>query len=364
MLDRASGDHSAVHDALTGNNMEVTCDNGGHYNAQDHVGDLLNHNWQGHEQGIKHVLDGIGENSKSTDQFLNVQAGESAHVLAEYAGKHKDDLLDLKGWNQSIGEANPEMTKALGWTLSPYIPNMVGVEDSYLGSHGFEAMNSADAKGLFAVVDSNQDAAVDFNKNAYASISLLDQHYGFSYATDGRSALGEMAGRIDWAAQSGMNDELAHRIGDAAEEQKQKELLFDTLKETASFSVDKLPVIGPGAELGVNMAAPATKEWLLGSVPDLHAQADISTAGSTPRQYYDILRGAALADPSIAQNPYVAKHFDSDGQLKSFEDIAGPGHRAATSLPNFNEDMMDFMPNIVKYETAFDNGKDPRTSPW
>ncbi|KAA0024984.1 TPR repeat region-containing protein [Antrihabitans cavernicola] len=364
MLGQASSDRTAIHDAFTGTNMDVTCDRGGHYNATSHIDGLLNHDWQGHDQGIGKVLGSISDNAASTDPFVNQQTGQSAHALAQYVGTHKEALLDLHPGSQgifddpgkqSIGALNPKMTQALGGALAHYIPNMVGVEDALVQSHGFETMSSGDVKDVFAVVDTDKHAAVSFNDAAYASISQLDRQFGIGGGE--HSALGEFAGRIDWAAQSGMNEELASRIHDAGELDKAKSDIWDSVKEGVSFGVGKVPVIGEGASLGVDMSAPEAKSWLLGSVPDQHAQVDIGMRGSSASQNYNILQGLALSPDhqDVVHDPNVGRYFDGDGGLKPFDDISKQG-----LAPEFNEYMRDYLPHLADYQLAWITGNDPR----
>lgn len=374
MLENAGGDRTAVHDAFTGQNMNVTCDEGGTYNATDHLDGLLNRDWQGHEQGISTVLNTIGDNAASPDPAVNAQTGETARALAGYVGTHKDQLLDLHPGNggvfgtpgeDSIGQLNPKTTQALSGALGHYIPNMVGVEEEFLDSHNFTPLTSDETKDLFAVIDSDgsdNGAAVSFNQVAYSSVSQLDYQFGLSNGEHSR--LGEYAGRIDWAAQNGMNDELSTRIYDAAEMDKARSDIWDTVKEGATFGAGKIPRIGEALSGSVDIAAPEAKSWLLGSVPDQHARADISGEGSAASRYHNILQGMVESPEGsgVTSDPRVERYLDRAGDLRTMEDIID--NAKARNLPIFNEDMTSFLPNLTAYEAAWDNGRDPRESGW
>lgn len=363
ILEQAAGDHQAVHDLLTGKNMESTVPPGTSYDPQAHIKGLLDHNWSGNEEGLTRLLNGIESNATSSDQHLNQQAGESASMLAKYLGGHQDQLLHIEGTTQSIGAANPKVTGALGDLLSNYIPNMVGVRDEFLHSYGFPAMEQSERRSVFAVLDSDRRTAVDFNSSAYAAISQLHQQFGMTGGHDYR--LGKWAGMIDLAAQSGIQSELDSRVKDQTQALKEKQALFDSLREGTAFAGKKAPIIGgEGTELAWKMTSPHVKAWLLGSVPGLDPQADISDKGSSSSRYYSVLQGMTLASdhPDYRHDPNVGRFFDpTTGALKSFEEISRMnGLAPSTNLAEFDGAMMRLLPSLAQYETLWDNGRDPK----
>ncbi|WP_194852742.1 hypothetical protein [Nocardia sp. SYP-A9097] len=86
MLGRAGIDHLAVHDLLTGgaqlpdgtHRMDVTVTPGGKYNPESHIGNLLNHNWEGHDAGMATVLGTAGEFATSPIAAQHAESGEPA----------------------------------------------------------------------------------------------------------------------------------------------------------------------------------------------------------------------------------------------------------------------------------------------
>ncbi|MEC3953817.1 hypothetical protein VMT65_12325 [Nocardia sp. CDC153] len=377
MLDRAGGDRLAVHDLLYGSNMQCTVTEGGHYDAASHVGDIIGRDWHGHEDGVTTVIQTAGQYSMSTDPTLNRQAGESAWALASYASTHSQELLHLDGGSQSIGMVNANMTKALGQTLATYIPSMVGVPDDMFGTHGFGPIDQANVKNIFAVIDSNKDAAIDFNRAAYVTVAQMNQTFGAQGGTN--FALGEWAGRIDAAAQSGMQLELDGRKLDLAEQLKYEQSLFDSLKDVAAFGGKHIPrLIGSATgeslamplgfslsdftELGVKVAAPEVKNWLFGAVPELGPKADLDGYGSQAKQFYNILQGMTLTPdhPDYSKDPNIGRYFDGNGNLMSFEQIKHlDGKDGATSLPVFKGQMKNFMPGLVAYDDGWRAAHDP-----
>uniref|UniRef100_UPI0002F7E0DC TPR repeat region-containing protein n=1 Tax=Nocardia niigatensis TaxID=209249 RepID=UPI0002F7E0DC len=374
MLNQAGGDRLAVHDLLYGTNMQCTVTDGGHYDAPSHVADLLGRDWHGHEDGVSKVIESAGRYATSADPTLNQQSGEASWALANYASTHAHDLLHLDGGDQSIGMVDPKMTKALGQTLASYIPDMVGTTEGAFGTHGFGAIDQANVKNIFAVIDSNKDAAVDFNRAAYVSIAQMNQAFGAHGGTN--YALGEWAGRIDAAAQSGMQLELDGRKMDQATQLKYEQTIFDSVKDIAAFGGKHIPRLGIPAlggsnslpmgfsisdftELGVKVAAPEVKNWLFGAVPELGPNADLDGYGSQSKRFYNILQGMTLTSdhPDYSKDPNIGRYFDSNGNLMSFYDIKRlDGMNGANSLPMFKEKMKDFLPGLLAYDDGWNSG--------
>ncbi|MFI5782627.1 hypothetical protein [Nocardia sp. NPDC051570] len=361
MLDRASTDHVAVTDALTGNNMDVTC-GGNHYDPTSHIDGLLNHRWDGHDQGIAKLIDSIGQNATSSDGNLNVPSGRAAYALSQYMGSHQDQLLHLPGRDfedaPSIGANDPNMTQALQRTLGHYIPNMVGVPDSMVQSHGFgdaagtNHLGAQDVKAIFKEIDSNHEAAVQFNGSAYSTITQLD--YQFGHDGGAHPELGEYASRIDWAAQHAMYDPSA---GDGDPQLQTKKDFFDSLKPLVKLGVGEIPVVGSFLNTGIDVTSPEVKTWLLGSVPDAGASVDIHGQGNSPHRYYDIFHGMSDSPqfPNLRHDPNLGQYYRPDGSVMSFDDIV----RGTGGTPQFNADMDKSAGTPLQiYQNGWNRGQD------
>lgn len=369
LLEQASGDNQAVHDLLTGTHMESTVPPGEHYNPTAHIDGLLNHDWTGEEEGLTKLITTIDGNSTSGNPHLNQQAGESASALANYIGTHRNELLHIPEsatTTLSLGAANPEVTGALGDLLSNYIPNMVGVREGLLESHGFPPFRPEEAqeklKSIFAVMDSDRQTAIEFNSAAYATISQLNQQFGLTGGKD--YALAQWAGAIDLGAQSGVQSELESRIKDQTEQQKEKVALFDSVRDGGAFALKQIPVVGDLAEVGLKVSSPQVKHWLLGSVPELEPGVDISDQGSASSRYYNVLQGMSVAPdhPDYRNDPDIGRFFDpGTGVLRSYEEISQMnGLTPSTNLPEFSGAMLRFLPGLAQYEISWDNGRDLR----
>ncbi|MFE3193112.1 hypothetical protein ACFXHA_29190 [Nocardia sp. NPDC059240] len=371
MLSQAGGDRLAVHDLMYGTNMDCTVTQG-HYDAQSHVGDLLDHTWYGHEDGVAKVIETAGREATSADPTLNRQSGEASWALANYTSTHGNELLHLHGGDLSIGMVDPKMTKALGSTLGAYIPDMVGADKGMFGTSGFGKIEPENVKNIFAVIDSNREAARDFNRAAYASIAQMNQQFG---ATGGaNSSLGEFAGRIDTAAQAGVKLEVEGRIQDAKLRSDEEKAIFDSVKDVIPFGAKHIPrlagltekfagdfTVSDFTELGSKMGTPGFKDWIFGSTPNIGANVDLSGNGSLVKQYYNILTGMTLTPdhPNYSQDPNIGQYFDGDGKILSFDAIkALDGEDGLNSLAHFGDQMRRAFPGLLSYESGWRTGHD------
>ncbi|AYF77529.1 hypothetical protein D7D52_31140 [Nocardia yunnanensis] len=374
LLTAAGGDRLAVHDLLYGTNLDCTVTEG-HYDAQSHVANLLNHSWNGHDDGIAKVIETAGHDATSADPTVNRQSGEASWALANYVSTHSNELLHLGGTDHSIGMLDPKMTKALGSTLGAYIPDMVAADEGSFGTHGFGAIDQSHVKDIFAVIDSNKDAARDFNRAAYASITQMNQQFGSSGGSE--NSLGEFAGRIDAAAQAGAKLEVAGRISDAAARLNEEKAIFDSVKDVIPFGAKHLPrlagltekwagfTVSDFSELGSKMATPGFKDWLFGSTPDIGPNVDLKGEDSQAKRLYNILKGMTLTPdhPNYSQNPTTGQYFDSKGEILSFEAIkALDGKNGDNSLAHFNQQMRK-LPGVLEYENGWRAGHDDPSEP-
>ncbi|MTE12386.1 TPR repeat region-containing protein [Nocardia aurantiaca] len=370
LLSRAGTDNVAVNDFLTGgptqpdgtHHMDVTVTPGGKYDVGSHIADVINHDWKGQDSGVSTVIRTAGEFATEPNASLRDLSGGSTRALANYVGAHGDDLLHINtlAGPKELGVANPGMTQALAATLTPYIPDMVGVNSALLHTGGFGGGTDPDAvKNIFAVIDSDKTAATQFNSSAYAAVSQLNQQFGTGGGKDYQ--LATWAGNIDASARDGMQSEFRARGLQQANDLKAEQAIFDSLKDGTAFSVKQIPLIGNAVELEVKMTSPEVKAWLLGSVPDLHETVDLSANANPGQRFYNILQGMALTPGSenLRSDPNIGQYFNpSTGELKSLEEIAG--NAPSTTLTEFEAAMRRFQPNLANYDASWTNahGKD------
>ncbi|MFE3192253.1 hypothetical protein ACFXHA_24805 [Nocardia sp. NPDC059240] len=369
LLARAGTDNVAVNDFLTGgptqsdgtHRMDVTVTPGGKYDSDSHIADVINHDWKGEDNGVSTVVRTAGEFATDSNASLRELSGGSTRALANYVGAHGDDLLHINTLTgpKELGVANPGMAQALASTLTPYIPEMVGVSPDLLHTTGVGSLSDGALKNIFAVVDSDKTAATHFNTSAYSAVSQLNQQFGTGGGKEYQ--LASWAGKIDASARDGMQYEFRARGLQAADTLKAETMLFDSVKDGTAFSAKQIPLIGNAVELEVKMTSPEMKAWLLGSVPDLHETVDLSANANPGQRFYNILQGMALTPGSenLRSDPEIGQYFNpTTGQLKTLEEIAGNAPK--TTLAEFEAAMRRFQPNLSNYDASWTNahGKD------
>ncbi|MFI5776457.1 DUF3945 domain-containing protein [Nocardia sp. NPDC051570] len=227
MLDFVSSDHQAVHDFITGENMNPTCTPDGSYNAESHVLDVLQNEWGKDQHGAENIFEWIGGDAGAPDQAAQQRAGESAEHLANIISHNEATLAqDMPGRSDhaAFGQVNPGVSNAVAGALKDYIPNFAGVnEPGLLVNHYAHSLDTAgdhhdgvgrdgsrvdhhpgDLSNLFKVIDSNPDAAAMFNSRAAKVAGQLD----FQAGTGANPHAAYESAQLTGAMQIGLNDEL------------------------------------------------------------------------------------------------------------------------------------------------------------
>uniref|UniRef100_UPI0037CAE435 TPR repeat region-containing protein n=1 Tax=Mycolicibacterium sp. TaxID=2320850 RepID=UPI0037CAE435 len=211
------------------------------------------------------------------EKYRATLAGNAAQGLAEIATTLHSGWDGADNANALMKNANPEFTQAMADALSPYQAALAGYHggptDGY-GFHGFD--DEAAARRLFAVIDSDDNAARAWNQHAQSVTGILEQQYGLSLSQhpdlpDINSA--HAAGQLRGLMQAGLGEEAAHRFHvteGTAEEQKQnldkaqqhtKEMLNYATKY-GGVLIDTLP--GGGLiNKGIGLGQPILEQVLL-----------------------------------------------------------------------------------------------------
>ncbi|AHH21063.1 hypothetical protein NONO_c62930 [Nocardia nova SH22a] len=275
LLSNASGDHAAIHDAVladanapagsdaraAADRMGVTCDHGGKYFGNQHVVDILKHEWTPDQHGAENLFKWIGEDaSQPKGSFANNQAGQTAYGLAGILGDPNNQQI-LNSPDHPIGEYSPGVTRSLANTMAPYLGNFAGVTDY----PGVNILNSAptDSSGhllqspvnddglakMFSVLDSDPQAARTINSAG------MQWHDAIAYAsgadTDQAPALLTNAESLQKAMQTGISSEIsahaAQRSYQASQEYADRGVFADgvtSVVQTAA-SITMGPESGP-----------------------------------------------------------------------------------------------------------------------
>ncbi|WP_102145313.1 hypothetical protein, partial [Mycobacterium sp. QGD 101] len=175
MLSAAGRDQFAVYDALAGEGSKPPNDK--------FIENLMTHQWADGGAAAGSLLHGTAPVANPTDLTDPTQlaqatrAGETLNAVDLWAGSHSDKLLNIAGTDgQSLGQVNPELTKALAEANKPYLDDMMS--NNLDSTRGFDALDNpredaglTNTRGLFSVIDTNEDAARN-DQNLWMSLGV------------------------------------------------------------------------------------------------------------------------------------------------------------------------------------------------
>ncbi|WP_019930280.1 hypothetical protein [Nocardia sp. BMG111209] len=373
LLENASGDRIAIHDAIiadpngpagtdphsAADRMNAICDNGGKYYGNKHVLGILQHPWNPDQHGAEHLFRWIGEDAdaQSKGTFANNQAGQTAYALAGILA----DPNNQQGLNSPanpLGVGNPGLTRTLANVMSPYLGNFAGVTDDA----GPGLLNSApvDSTGhplklpfedagrlsnLFSVLDSDPEAARTINSAG------LQWHDAIAYARGldpaNAPALLANSSSLQQAMNTGLvnqiNAHAAERSFQAAQDYADKGVFADGV----TSAVQTVAAFGPGPTGPVigGIAATADSYIKADVIPNpadpAHPLADdkVSTELNSIRStiQVDNLRDEYLqVQGYIQRDPSAAHYFDrpGHGSLLDWHNITADGASSMNAWRN------------------------------
>jgi hypothetical protein len=189
LLSASSHDPIAVHDAFAGVD--------GRSPNNDFIRDVYQHDWADNGAAAGQLFPDTTDHSE--------RAGQTMHAFDAYAGQHYQDLLNMNGGRESLGEVNPNLVQSLGEANKPYIDDMAGANID--GTQGFDELDSGananNMRGLFAVIDSDPTAGKNFNVAATATWRDIVADYSQDLAKTGipdgdlLTAAGKLGGAQD-----------------------------------------------------------------------------------------------------------------------------------------------------------------------
>ncbi|MET8871193.1 hypothetical protein [Nocardia sp. NPDC004604] len=389
MLRFVSYDHQAVHDFITGENMNSTCTPGGSYNAESHVLDILQNEWGKDQHGAEDIFDWIGKEAGSHDQAEQKLAGESAEHLANIISHNEATLAqDMPGRSDhaAFGQINPGLDIAISEALRDYIPNFAGVNESGLlvnhyahnldtagdhhdgvGSDGSRVdHHPGDLSNLFKVIDSNPNAAAVFNSRAAEVAGQLD----FQAGTGNNPHAAYQEAQLTGAMQTGLNDELSSLTKiDHQNTLDQQTADYNAKLEIADVVTGALNPTGPGISTTAWVLDPVIKAGVSGPdvysinekpthwSDDLEPVRKIADANSLYQQT-DIVSGYNSTHPGIFEQ--FNRHPGSSGQAYQFFDEQGSPDASVIEANRaaFDNAYADIIPEslISKYNDAHGHG--------
>ena len=327
----------ASHLMLTGGEDSDPTKLGAGYNRDDTMVPLLVHGGEG-TQGL---VDWVGRDATASDVPTSQRAGEAAYGLSQilaaessgYHGNNYDALMNIDGnGGEAIGQRNPGMTQAISNALSPYIPDMAGVPNSNLTTHGFGVLDNDSVSRVFSVVDTDPEAAKQFNANAYASIAELESRYTNSWLDDPANPdvqLGNAAGRIQAYVEQGYSMEASDRGDDATIQTENKQQAFDRAKEVVDTGLSFVP--GPW-DKALEYASPARdllenqlQDSIVGNPETIAPRDGVASNQTNAIQCYNLvqaLQSQGHLDSFAGLEPYLGE----DGKLVPYDQALGVGN--------------------------------------
>lgn len=360
MLSAAGRDPIAVHDALAGVD--------GRTPNKEFIGNLLSHQWADNGAAAGSLLHGTTPIANPTDLTDPTQlrqaviAGETMHAVDSYAGANANDLLNLPGAeNQSLGQVNPELTRALAEANKPFIDDMLG--NALDNTRGFEPLDKLTdpempmTRDLFAVVDTDGQAAASLNSEAY--LDGMRYQAGFEQSVvDGRGldgadlqSAGTLRGVIDTAANIADNDAIQYGNIQDVKAFESRGQWFDIAKSLG----DQIPGLNQILDSAGSLPGDPLHDIFVGDAPTPADLTHIATQSSEALQHSvaqhllnnnlgDASLFANLIDPATGQlQPLNDRTFATfrSAFLQYFEGI---DPTFATAIENYEDAYRDALP--------------------
>lgn len=151
-------DHQIINDHLMGRNG---------VDAKDFLNDVNIIDWTDNGRSAGHLFSWTGEHGSGPEAQI---AAETADKYAEYLGEKRPQLMDING--QTLGQLNPELVQGYARGLVPFVDDMAGSSASPFFEIDDETERRTglmpDAKGVFAVLNTDAGAAGLINQAAYS----------------------------------------------------------------------------------------------------------------------------------------------------------------------------------------------------
>ncbi|MGV0770944.1 TPR repeat region-containing protein [Mycobacterium syngnathidarum] len=312
----AGRDHQIVYDQISGNHGD---------DGQDFLRDITTHEWADDGRAAGSLFEWTKDSPESK------LSAQTANIYADFLGRESEKLLAING-NQQIGDLNPELVKSFANGLIPYQDELVTDQPTVdTEFHRLDELTGSmdNTKGLFAVIDSQHDAARDWNKAAYLNAHDLQESFA-AYAKDhpdmpkGDTRVDDLqaSARMLGAIDGGISQETLSNIHNGEMSAQQA---AETAKDAHEFKKDILRSVfsyGKGGDLVTNTFA----DLIAGPPPDPNqfkfdksgAITDVGLSSSEQSIGYQNTQAQyTVASQFVHEgNPHIEdRFFDSDGRL-------------------------------------------------
>ncbi|MFN3006636.1 hypothetical protein [Mycolicibacterium wolinskyi] len=290
MLSAAGRDQIALHEALLGAD--------GHTPNDKMIENLFTRQWGDDGAAASGLLTGLAPVANPADLTDPTQvaqatrAGEIMHAVDYWAGDNAPKLLNIDGTDgQSLGQVNPELAKGLAEANVPYIDDMLGNKlDKTLGFDPLDDLMNPEmpvTRDLFAVMDTNKEAAGILNAQAYLNGIQYEDNFEKSIIDGGSidvadlHSAGTMRGVIDTAANIADNDAIAYGNLQEVRAHESRGEWFDMAKKLGG----QIPGVKELLDSIGKMPGDPMKDLFVGDLPKPDPAKGITVSTSEALQY-------------------------------------------------------------------------------
>lgn len=351
LLGLAARNHDADHALLTGNGSDElfgkdTPGQSWHpYDSDKLTTTLLTHKWGDGGDSLGNMYRWVEDESHSSDPAVRARASEIAGGLSRCMVKNYDTLMNAHGsHSEAFGQVNPKAVQALSSALAPYVPDMAGnlppgvAHSGFTPPDGIHDDRRSGAQKIFALMDTDKDAATQFNAKALVAASELQSRWVESALDNPGNPEGSLAttsGRIQALVDQGLTMEASDRTSDsnkaaaldAAHHFANKGAAYDSIKSVLTTGIKYVPVVGDIAAPVIDVSNAWGKNALIGlySAPD-PAQPRMDSHFQPAQLSYAVADALQTRDGYIGHDPRYTGMFDSRGQLKDYRTLVEDDH--------------------------------------
>lgn len=340
-LAAAATDRIASHDFMTGANMDVTCADGGRYNAGIHLNGLASQEWEHGNAGLHKLFDWVGDEAGSANPYQATMSREAASSLGHYLGS-RDDLAV----NEGLGVRNPEMARIFANVLSPYLGDFSGINETSGGIHTFGAdrLTPGELENIFRSINTDGEAAATLNSSAFKWQNLMAVHYGLDTH---QSSLAEHAGVLSQAMTDG-NGHAVEYLSDSQFEERMR--IYNNQMQFFGTVKDATGLLPFGSQTQLLMQQPLA-DAIFGEAP---ARENAANQGNDPDWV------AQLNDPKVLQfyqfSGYVGEHPEL---RQEYPEWFGPNGEPDWDRINKDDWWSNYMSGVSdRWQDSYERGQD------
>lgn len=349
--------------------------------GKDFVTDILTHNWTDDGKAAAALFtfgsdDAVVNNPHDpVDVATANRTGNIMSMVGEWVSTEEQwkKLADV-GDNQSAGERNPEVVRALSTSLSPYVGALAGDHRPELP--GFNTVSEVTGKSwidpqdnntypgsrpIFALMNTDEDASKQFTGAAMERMLQYEAEYAKNpYITGAESNLawaGVLNGLYDRGLQEGLQASQTNEYEAAKEAYDRKSSVYDAVKAGTQFGASAAvtglsanPLAAEFVNRAIDGTANPVKDSIIGPAPTPGSAVQLDPPNFTQRNYEVISR---MDVPADKKNEYSIL-FDN-GELRSWDDLRGTGNSSRPDLTRWVDALMGEMPGSQEFRNAYED---------